>query len=591
MLDVTRGRAEVRAHAVCLVLFYLGCRSLVLLDAGQAGAIEWAFAIGLLIDVLALLALASVAMLPGVRARTARRFWVVLIYLLLVLECQFQRQTGSYFSATLAAYTLTQLADLWPVLRSTGFDFWLAMLIGTSVWAFGVPVIAGPRLLGLFARVLVGVIVLATTGVGVGAVVDRSGRKLSLFATLVGIPSHSETEASRPPYPYREPAVVGADGVPPPDVLIFSFESARAHSVPGFPGGGDKAHMPVLQALQDTARSFDAAYTTTSHTSKALVGILCGVEPMPVMQIVEARHGGLPVACLPRLLSRLGYRSLFLQSATEDFERRGGLIHNMGFDDALFREQIEQGYDRSGYFGVDERALIGPFDRWWITHADRPRLAVVLTSSTHHPYQVPGERTPRGLRAQARAYQRNLELSDAVLGELLRRVGPNALLIVTGDHGQAFGEHGLLQHDAVPYEEVLRVPLVLRLPNGAAGDTRDRALRTHLDILPTVLDATGARWQGQLPGRSLLQPEGHAELMTRCWWAASCAARITLREKWILFPPTASQAMFRLHDDPEERRDLAPSRDEIEREAMRDTIERHAASLRAFYAGRAIATP
>jgi arylsulfatase A-like enzyme len=80
----------------------------------------------------------------------------------------------------------------------------------------------------------------------------------------------------------------------------------------------------------------------------------------------------------------------------------------------------------------------------------------------------------------------------------------DTLVIVTGDHGEAFGEHGLLLHGRTLHEELLRVPLVMMGPPPFDGGRTVRASVSLLDLLPTVLEWLGLPPLPGLPGRSLL---------------------------------------------------------------------------------------
>lgn len=97
--------------------------------------------------------------------------------------------------------------------------------------------------------------------------------------------------------------------------------------------------------------------------------------------------------------------------------------------------------------------------------------------------------------------------ADQRIGELLRtleRLGlkKNTLLVVTADHGEAFLEHGRLQHSQL-YRESLHVPLIFSFPNGKpAGRFPD--LARSIDILPTLLQIVGLPPPAQAEGRSLL---------------------------------------------------------------------------------------
>lgn len=99
---------------------------------------------------------------------------------------------------------------------------------------------------------------------------------------------------------------------------------------------------------------------------------------------------------------------------------------------------------------------------------------------------------------------------DANLSELFARMKQlglydNSMIIVTSDHGQSFGEKGLVGHGSSVYQEQVRVPLIIKYPGVTHADVQHR-LASHVDLLPTILDVLGYP-AGNLPGRSLLAPE------------------------------------------------------------------------------------
>jgi arylsulfatase len=66
----------------------------------------------------------------------------------------------------------------------------------------------------------------------------------------------------------------------------------------------------------------------------------------------------------------------------------------------------------------------------------------------------------------------------------------NTVIVLTSDHGELLGAHGLRGKGTVPYREAARVPLLLRLPGGARG-AQTQALASHVDLAPTLLAAAG----------------------------------------------------------------------------------------------------
>ena len=89
-------------------------------------------------------------------------------------------------------------------------------------------------------------------------------------------------------------------------------------------------------------------------------------------------------------------------------------------------------------------------------------------------------------------YEDMIYYNDHHLGELMKRlremgIFDETFLIVTGDHGEAFGEHGFNSHGREPYDELLRVPLIMKFPySNFCGEIT--GLVQHIDIMPTILD-------------------------------------------------------------------------------------------------------
>ena len=105
--------------------------------------------------------------------------------------------------------------------------------------------------------------------------------------------------------------------------------------------------------------------------------------------------------------------------------------------------------------------------------------------------------TPELLRSAVNQYDGEVAYTDHWIGGLLdslREKGlyDDALIIVTSDHGEFFGEHEYLDHSVALYEEGVRIPLMVKYPKGAhAGETKSTRV-SIIDVFATVLDTVGA---------------------------------------------------------------------------------------------------
>ncbi|MCW4049051.1 MAG: sulfatase [Candidatus Bathyarchaeota archaeon] len=106
-------------------------------------------------------------------------------------------------------------------------------------------------------------------------------------------------------------------------------------------------------------------------------------------------------------------------------------------------------------------------------------------------------------------YDTNLRFIDGQLGRLLeylesKEMFDNTILIITSDHGEEFMEHGNLFHYDKLYNELIRVPLIIRHPEIHQNVTIHK-LVSHLDIAPSILDFLGIKEEGFFKGKSVFK--------------------------------------------------------------------------------------
>ena len=267
---------------------------------------------------------------------------------------------------------------------------------------------------------------------------------------------------------------------------------------------------PFLAQLGQSGMVFEHVRATTPHTSKALYGILCGRYPARNWELVEAADN-FPVACLPHVLGARGYGSIFLQSADGTFERRPRLVHRLGFDRFVARQDLGDLSSKVGYLGGDDHGLI-PATVGALQERDRPLFVTVLTSITHYPYLLPPSspamRSTNAMPDPHQRYNATIQYTDSWLGALFQELAGadllrNTLFIVVSDHGEVFsGGRVGRGHSNVLAEETLRVPLVLWGPI-IRRPGRDSAPRSLIDIAPTVLEILDVEAPQHFEGSSL----------------------------------------------------------------------------------------
>jgi lipoteichoic acid synthase len=337
---------------------------------------------------------------------------------------------------------------------------------------------------------------------------------------------------------------------------------------------------PFLDELAKKSLLAERAYTIIPNSLKASISVNCGIEPS-LQPAIEAEPGDIPAPCLAGLLKGQGYRTVFFQSATKNFMYFGDQAKNFGYEEYYPLESMDtEGFKRSNYFGYEDDVMLRPSEEWLSKHRDQPFVAEYLTSTGHHDYFPPTRYGHEDFVEDDKLnrYLNCVRYLDFFLRNLIeqyKKLGlyEDTIFVIFGDHGEGFGEHGRYVHEDNPYEESLRVPLIIHAPWRFQHGERVEGLSNLTDILPTVLDLLGYELKGgKYPGYSLLRPlPKDRTLFFSCTNRDKCLASIKGYEKYIHHYGDQPDEFFDLSVDPLERRNLADERAE-EAKKRRDEL-------------------
>lgn len=369
-----------------------------------------------------------------------------------------------------------------------------------------------------------------------------------------------------------------------PDVVLIILDAARGDRFPGW----DYPHetMPAIDELSRNALSFRHAFSECPTTSCSIPALITGIPFLPGGEVGKGQQLSDEITTLAEYLQRLGYHTVGF-SATPNNSAAQNL--DQGF--AEFRELWGRDSPDHGPFNMSRLAAEVIRNQ----AAGQPLFLQLHYLPPHQPYD-PGEEFDRftdpdykgpiwpgmslkpyslGLETLEGAdldhliglYDGNLLVADAAVArvlEVLKDVGrfDDALIIITSDHGEAFMEHGRQGHNTTLYDEMLHVPLIVRLPGNRAPESIDTLRQASvLDVVPTILGYLGSPPDDRVGGLDLLERVLNGEPARLLFFRTShprnfmVAAR-TPTWKLISWPRHQVQMLFRLDEDPGESENL-----------------------------------
>jgi arylsulfatase A-like enzyme/Tfp pilus assembly protein PilF len=287
------------------------------------------------------------------------------------------------------------------------------------------------------------------------------------------------------------------------NVLLITIDTLRADRV-GF-AGYHGASTPVLDRLAAGGVVFENAIASAPVTLPSHATILTGLYP-PAHGALDNGYYSLPadVPTLPGILRRHGYETAAFVGAVVLHARYGlnsGFDH---YDDDIHSPRVQgQSYRERSAAEVTELAAD------WFRHRsdEKPFFAWIHYWDPHAPY-FPPERLASSF--PGRPYDAEVAAVDEAIGRLLeylRRTNEldRTLIVVTSDHGEAFGDGGELTHGILLRSSTLRVPLVLSAPGRLPEGSRVSGIVSNADVTPTVLELLGVDF-GPVDGKSLVEP-------------------------------------------------------------------------------------
>lgn len=339
-----------------------------------------------------------------------------------------------------------------------------------------------------------------------------------------------------------------------PNILFIGLDALRADALRMYASDAE-ASTPCLEAFARDAVRFDRAFAQASWTKPSFATLFTGLYPESHTATSKTAALPLNVVTLAELLLDAGYYTQGFANnphITALFHFDQGFVSYVDLKPNLYFAASPSASKLSLYEvlrrvrqKLNEKVLGGrlvvtdfyqPAEEVtrvaleWLDQGPRlseaPFFLFLHYMDAHDPFmdwRQPGVGYARVrmehpdpktfLEPMTEAYREEVQHLDRHLGELFeglraRGIYDDALIILTADHGEEFYDHEGWWHGQTLYDEVVRVPLLIKLPRNAQAGAVDRTFARHIDIAPTVLSLAGVEQPEAMPGTPLVREDG-----------------------------------------------------------------------------------
>lgn len=367
----------------------------------------------------------------------------------------------------------------------------------------------------------------------------------------------------------------------PKNIVVIVLESGGSRYMQryGFP----LETTPNLERLADRSVRIEHFYSTSNKTIAAALPICGSTWNDPHTLATAVDHPNCPVPAVSTWLGREGYHTAFLgaggRRVWEGYCNLHDVYASRGWDVARdgkhpFWAEVG-GYDRFSSPDYLDQELFADARRYIRSSAGRKFFLLMWNYDTHAPFfaredEGPAwdeEQFPPSIRGtgekenEFRRYLNSLRRTDAMIGSFYdwlesEGIADDTLVVVTGDHGEAWGQHGQFAHGPTLYEEEVRVPLLL-IHRSLAEKVGPNLpiVGSQIDIWATITDVCGLPFDPRWQGRSLLGGDS-GDRRAMLYRREGLGVREG-RFKYLWDQDTKREWLFDVVADPEEKHNLA----------------------------------
>lgn len=271
-----------------------------------------------------------------------------------------------------------------------------------------------------------------------------------------------------------------------PNILMIVLESFSGYLFG--PAGGDSLVTPCLNRLSREGILFKNFYGSGTRTDKALPAILSGYPAQPAQSIIKEPKKSQTLPNLVKTLTGKGYHSAFWYGGEINFANFNSYVIGSGFNTVITKNDFDP-KDFNSKWGVHDHVLFKSL-KDSLKSVTEPFIDVVLTLSSHEPFEIPAEHHFSGNDVMTQ-YKNSVYYTDSVIGSFIswakeQKWWKNTLVVLVADHGARIT--GEIPAHSV---KIFRIPMVWTGGAVSTGGLVVDKLGSQTDIAPTILGQMG----------------------------------------------------------------------------------------------------
>jgi len=273
---------------------------------------------------------------------------------------------------------------------------------------------------------------------------------------------------------------------PRPNILLIVLESFGSAFIG--PLGGDSLTTPCFNKYSREGILFTRFYASGNRTDKAIPAILCGYPAQPKVSIMKEPKKTQSLPGIVRTLNKEGYNTSFWYGGEINFANFHSFVINAGFRNIITMDNFDPSFYNSKW-GVHDHILFEAL-RDTMEKVNEPFLNVILTLSSHEPFEVPMDPVFKGIDDLTK-YRNSLYYTDKSLGTFLdwaktTEWWKNTLVVLVADHCRRSSP------DIQEYsEEIFKIPMLWLGGVLAESGIRIDKTGSQADIPLTILNQLG----------------------------------------------------------------------------------------------------